>query len=173
MHHNAYLFSLNWLHYKPTCVFFPLPFLFTTKSLKTKHRLLPFYYKFYSSTCVMSTSESCSSTSITAGSSTFQSTLSANLPYIKGYRFKNTIPSSAHSENVEIISGYRYDFIERVDSRLYFGIKMITLYRISNKSSVVGKVSSSSLQLEREFYIMKKLYQYIDGSLHLGNHATK
>ena len=121
----------------------------------------------------MSISESCSSTSMTAGSSIFQSTLSANLPYIKGYRFKNTLSSSAHYENVEIISGYRYDFNVRVDSRLYFDIKIIALYRISNKSSVVGKVSLSSLQVEREFYIMKKLYQYIDGSSHLGNRVTK
>ncbi|KAG2224311.1 hypothetical protein INT45_012880, partial [Circinella minor] len=92
----------------------------------------------------MSTSESSSSISNT-DLSTFPITSSANLPYIKGYHFMNTISCSRHYENVEIISGYK----------------------ISNKSSVVGKVSPSSLQLEREFYIMKKLYQYIDGSSYL------
>ncbi|KAI9245245.1 hypothetical protein BDA99DRAFT_448024 [Phascolomyces articulosus] len=90
----------------------------------------------------MSISES--SNSITTGSS-LQSAFFGNIPHIKGYHFINTTSSLAHYENVEIISGYR----------------------IKDKSSVVAKVSSSSLRLEREFYIMKKMYQFNDGPSYL------
>ena len=83
-----------------------LLFLFTIKSLYTKHNLLPIEYKTYFYTSVMSTSESCSSIS-NADLSTFPITTSANLPHIKGYHFTNTISCSAHYENVEIISGYK------------------------------------------------------------------
>ncbi|KAI9245223.1 hypothetical protein BDA99DRAFT_565955 [Phascolomyces articulosus] len=86
-----------------------------------------------------------SSNSITTGSSSHNSIYFENIPYIKGYHFINTTSSLAHYENVEIISGYR----------------------IKDKSSVVAKISSNSLLLEREFYIMKKLYQYNDGPSHL------
>ncbi|KAI9245237.1 hypothetical protein BDA99DRAFT_290142 [Phascolomyces articulosus] len=91
----------------------------------------------------MSISES--SISITTGSTTLHNMFSGNLPYIKGYHFTKPPSSLTHYENVEVISGYR----------------------IKNKSLVVAKVSSSSLRLEREFYIMKKLYQYNEGPSYL------
>ncbi|KAI9245236.1 hypothetical protein BDA99DRAFT_576957 [Phascolomyces articulosus] len=91
----------------------------------------------------MSNSES--GISISTDSPTQHSAFFGNLPYIRGYHFINTTSGLVHYENVEIISGYR----------------------IKDKSSVVAKVSSSSLRLEREFYIMKKLYQYNDGPLYL------
>ncbi|OBZ88971.1 Peroxide stress-activated histidine kinase mak2 [Choanephora cucurbitarum] len=62
---------------------------------------------------------------------------------IPNYHFKAApIPSLAHGENVDIVFGYR----------------------ISNKKPVVAKVSPNSLRLEREYYIMKRLYQLGDGS---------
>ncbi|KAI9494151.1 hypothetical protein BDB00DRAFT_819835 [Zychaea mexicana] len=88
----------------------------------------------------MSISES--SSSLTAGSTT---TLSSVLSGVQGYHFIYPTPILAHSENVDVVCGFR----------------------ISNKSPVVAKVSSSSLRLEREFYIMKKLYQYNDGPSHI------
>ncbi|KAI7883767.1 hypothetical protein K492DRAFT_229475 [Lichtheimia hyalospora FSU 10163] len=36
--------------------------------------------------------------------------------------------------------------------------------RIATDEPVIAKISLSSLRLEREFYLMKKLYQYVDGS---------
>lgn len=42
------------------------------------------------------------------------------------------------------------------------------LHRLSDKTAVVAKVSVASLQLEREFYIIKRLYQTNDGSHFLG-----
>ncbi|KAI7875162.1 hypothetical protein K492DRAFT_168413 [Lichtheimia hyalospora FSU 10163] len=41
------------------------------------------------------------------------------------------------------------------------------LNRLSDKTAVVAKVSVASLQLEREFYIIKRLYQSNDGSQYL------
>ncbi|KAI8138810.1 hypothetical protein BJV82DRAFT_522892 [Fennellomyces sp. T-0311] len=65
---------------------------------------------------------------------------------IPGYHFKSeTTPSLAHGENVDIAYGFK----------------------ISSKSPVVAKVSTDSLRFEREFYIMKKLYQYKDGSSYI------
>ncbi|KAI9352389.1 hypothetical protein BD770DRAFT_445542 [Pilaira anomala] len=62
---------------------------------------------------------------------------------IPNYHFKSApVPSLAHGENVDIVSGYR----------------------ISNKKPVVAKVSPNSLRLEREYYIMKRLFQLSDGS---------
>ncbi|KAI9259730.1 hypothetical protein EDC94DRAFT_542589 [Helicostylum pulchrum] len=62
---------------------------------------------------------------------------------IPNYHFKAApVPSLAHGENVDIVSGYR----------------------ISNKKPVVAKVSPNSLRLEREYYIMKRLFQLGDGS---------
>jgi hypothetical protein len=67
---------------------------------------------------------------------------------IPNYHFKAApVPSLAHGENVDIVFGYR----------------------ISNKKPVVAKVSPNSLRLEREYYIMKRLYQLSDGSSFLGN----
>lgn len=43
-----------------------------------------------------------------------------------------------------------------------------TCIRLSDKTAVVAKVSVASLQLEREFYIIKRLYQTHDGSQYLG-----
>ncbi|KAI9264962.1 hypothetical protein BDA99DRAFT_604282 [Phascolomyces articulosus] len=62
---------------------------------------------------------------------------------VKGYHFTSTTtPSLAYGENCDIVKGYR----------------------ITNKSAVVAKASTDSLRFEREFYIMKKLYQYKGGS---------
>ncbi|CEP08745.1 hypothetical protein [Parasitella parasitica] len=62
---------------------------------------------------------------------------------IPNYHFRAApVPSLAHGENVDIVFGYR----------------------ISNKKPVVAKVSPNSLRLEREYYIMKRLYQLGDGS---------
>lgn len=62
---------------------------------------------------------------------------------IPNYHFKAApVPSLTHGENVDIVFGYR----------------------ISNKKPVVAKVSPNSLRLEREYYIMKRLYQLGDGS---------
>ncbi|KAF1799121.1 hypothetical protein V8B55DRAFT_1519445 [Mucor lusitanicus] len=62
---------------------------------------------------------------------------------IPNYHFRAApVPSLAHGENVDIVFGYR----------------------ISNKKPVVAKVSPNSLRLEREYYIMKRLYQLSDGS---------
>ncbi|KAI9021513.1 hypothetical protein CLU79DRAFT_703166 [Phycomyces nitens] len=65
---------------------------------------------------------------------------------IPGYHFKSA-PTTClvHGENIDIIYGYR----------------------ISNKKPVVAKVSPNSLRLEREFYIMKRLYQLTDGPSYL------
>ncbi|KAI8374713.1 uncharacterized protein BYT42DRAFT_577365 [Radiomyces spectabilis] len=61
---------------------------------------------------------------------------------IPGYHFKAApTPSLAHGENIDIVYGYK----------------------ITNKKPVVAKVSPSSLRLEREFYIMKRLYNMPDG----------
>lgn len=40
--------------------------------------------------------------------------------------------------------------------------------RLSNKSPVVAKVSTNAFQLEREFYVIKKLYQKDEAPLYLG-----
>lgn len=42
------------------------------------------------------------------------------------------------------------------------------MYRVSDKLAVVAKVSSNSFQLEREYYIIKQLYQTADGPQYLG-----
>ena len=41
--------------------------------------------------------------------------------------------------------------------------------RVSDKRAVVAKVSNNSLQIEREYYIIRQLYQTADGPMHLGN----
>lgn len=48
--------------------------------------------------------------------------------------------------------------------------RCLTLFknRISNKTPVMAKVSSSSFQLEREFYVMRKLYNLPDGGSYIG-----
>ncbi|KAI8140084.1 hypothetical protein BJV82DRAFT_715928 [Fennellomyces sp. T-0311] len=87
----------------------------------------------------MSNSESGSS--LTTGSMGIASMLTSTL-HIPGYHFKaGSIRSLAHGENTDIIYGYR----------------------ISSKSAVVAKVSTSSQRFEREYYVMKKLYHYRDG----------
>ena len=60
----------------------------------------------------------------------------------------------------------------RVTSRLILIWHTYWLFtcRISNKKPVVAKVSPNSLRLEREYYIMKRLYQLSDGSSFLGNY---
>ncbi|KAI8138424.1 hypothetical protein BJV82DRAFT_631487 [Fennellomyces sp. T-0311] len=66
--------------------------------------------------------------------------------HIPGYHFTTfTTSGSAYCENVDIVFGYR----------------------ISDKKPVVAKYSTSSFRLEREYYIMKKLYQYEDGPLYI------
>ncbi|EIE91775.1 hypothetical protein RO3G_16486 [Rhizopus delemar RA 99-880] len=61
---------------------------------------------------------------------------------IPNYHFKSQpIPSLVYGENVDIVFGYR----------------------ISNKKPVIAKISGNSLKLEREYYIMKRLYQLTDG----------
>ncbi|KAI8148772.1 hypothetical protein BJV82DRAFT_198053 [Fennellomyces sp. T-0311] len=66
--------------------------------------------------------------------------------HIPGYHFKSeTTPSLAHGENVDIVYGFR----------------------ITTRSPIVAKVSTDSLRFEREFYIMRKLYQYKDGSSYI------
>ncbi|KAG1473267.1 hypothetical protein G6F56_001051 [Rhizopus delemar] len=61
---------------------------------------------------------------------------------IPNYHFKSpAIPSLVYGEHVDIMYGYR----------------------ISNKKPVVAKVSANSLRLEREYYIMKRLFQLTDG----------
>lgn len=44
--------------------------------------------------------------------------------------------------------------------------------RLSNKSPVVAKVSTNAFQLEREFYVIKKLYQKDEAPLYLGTLYT-
>ncbi|KAI9279158.1 hypothetical protein BY458DRAFT_503330 [Sporodiniella umbellata] len=61
---------------------------------------------------------------------------------IPNYHFKSpAIPSLVYGEHVDILYGYR----------------------ISNKKPVVAKVSANSLKLEREYYIMRRLFQLTDG----------
>ncbi|KAI9487280.1 MAG: hypothetical protein EXX96DRAFT_552526 [Benjaminiella poitrasii] len=86
----------------------------------------------------MSNSGSTGSFTDSTGFSTLGDTLQ-----IPNYHFKAVpTPSLAHGENVDIVFGYR----------------------ISNKKPVVAKISPNSLRLEREYYIMKRLYQLGDGS---------
>lgn len=40
--------------------------------------------------------------------------------------------------------------------------------RVSDKMAVVAKVSNNTFQLEREYYIIKQLYQTADGPQYLG-----
>ncbi|KAI9489180.1 hypothetical protein BDB00DRAFT_876728 [Zychaea mexicana] len=85
------------------------------------------------------------STSSVTGSARATSVLPGTL-HLNGYHFKagSTLDLS-HGENVDVVYGYR----------------------ISTQDAVVAKVSTSTLRLEREYYVMKKLYHYIDGSSYL------
>lgn len=47
-------------------------------------------------------------------------------------------------------------------------IMCIMSARLSNKSPVVAKVSTNAFQLEREFYVIKKLYQKDEAPSYLG-----
>jgi hypothetical protein len=53
-------------------------------------------------------------------------------------------------------------------NKLVKSTKLNKISRISNKKPVVAKVSPNSLRLEREYYIMKRLYQLGDGPSFLG-----
>ncbi|CDS11781.1 hypothetical protein LRAMOSA04044 [Lichtheimia ramosa] len=66
---------------------------------------------------------------------------------ISGYHFTNAtqVPIADHYDNVTLVNGYR----------------------VSDKRAVVAKVSSNSLQIEREYYIIRQLYQTADGPLYL------
>ncbi|CDS09583.1 hypothetical protein LRAMOSA10943 [Lichtheimia ramosa] len=66
---------------------------------------------------------------------------------ISGYHFTNAtqVPIADHYDNVTLVNGYR----------------------VSDKRAVVAKVSSNSLQVEREYYIIRQLYQTADGPLYL------
>ncbi|KAI9260813.1 hypothetical protein BY458DRAFT_557511 [Sporodiniella umbellata] len=60
---------------------------------------------------------------------------------VPNYHFKSTsTPSLAHGENVDIVCGYR----------------------ISDRLPVIAKISGNSLRLEREYYVIKRLYQLTD-----------
>ncbi|KAI8970664.1 hypothetical protein BDB01DRAFT_855295 [Pilobolus umbonatus] len=82
----------------------------------------------------MSTSESAGSVTDSGVIRTLSDTIQ-----IPNYRFKGS-PITA-GDNVYIIFGYR----------------------ISNKKPVIAKISSNSLRLEREYYIIRRLYQLNDG----------
>ncbi|KAJ8653535.1 hypothetical protein O0I10_010774 [Lichtheimia ornata] len=66
---------------------------------------------------------------------------------ISGYRFTNAthIPTTDHYDNVTLVNGYR----------------------VSDKRAVVAKVSTNSLLIEREYYIIRQLYQTADGPSYL------
>ncbi|CDS06004.1 hypothetical protein LRAMOSA08532 [Lichtheimia ramosa] len=66
---------------------------------------------------------------------------------ISGYHFTNAtqLPITDHHDNVTLVNGYR----------------------VSDKTAVVAKVSSNSLHIEREYYIIRQLYQTADGPLYL------
>ncbi|CDS05990.1 hypothetical protein LRAMOSA08518 [Lichtheimia ramosa] len=66
---------------------------------------------------------------------------------ISGYHFTNAaqVPITDHHDNVTLVNGYR----------------------VSDKRAVVAKVSSNSLQIEREYYIIRQLYQTADGPSYL------
>ncbi|KAI9251842.1 hypothetical protein BDA99DRAFT_521323 [Phascolomyces articulosus] len=86
-------------------------------------------------------SESGSSKSNSVGFRNVNSTF-----HIQGYRFTaDVITSFSNGENIDVVQGYR----------------------IKNKSPVIARVSANSLRLEREYYIMKKLYQYKGGELYI------
>ena len=91
-------------------------------------------------------SNSASSSSVTGGSLGFTSVLTSTLS-LPRYHFKagSTLDLS-HGENVDIVHGWR----------------------VSTQEPVVAKVAVNSLRLEREFYVMKKLYHYSDGPSFLG-----
>ena len=91
-------------------------------------------------------SNSASSSSVTGGSVGFTSVLTSTLS-LPRYHFKagSTLDLS-HGENVDIVHGWR----------------------VSTQEAVVAKVAVNSLRLEREYYVMKKLYHYSDGPSFLG-----
>ncbi|KAI7873653.1 hypothetical protein K492DRAFT_223486 [Lichtheimia hyalospora FSU 10163] len=66
---------------------------------------------------------------------------------VPGYHFTNAkhIPIADHYDNVTLVNGYR----------------------VSDKRAVVAKVSNNSLQIEREYYIIRQLYQTADGPMYL------
>ncbi|CDS05978.1 hypothetical protein LRAMOSA08506 [Lichtheimia ramosa] len=66
---------------------------------------------------------------------------------ISGYHFTNAVqvPITDHHDNVTLVNGYQ----------------------VSDRRAVVAKVSSNSLQIEREYYIIRQLYQTADGPLYL------
>ncbi|KAI9311978.1 hypothetical protein BX666DRAFT_2021136 [Dichotomocladium elegans] len=63
--------------------------------------------------------------------------------HIPGYHFKSS--AASHDDNITLAYGYK----------------------IATKQPIVAKVSPQSLRLEREFYLMKRLYQYTDGPTYL------
>ncbi|KAI7853030.1 hypothetical protein BDC45DRAFT_174217 [Circinella umbellata] len=68
-----------------------------------------------------------------------------------------------------VISGYHFESLP-AQTLAHGGenVDVIYGYKISNKTPVIAKIScTSSLRLEREFYIMKRLYQISDGPLYL------
>lgn len=98
--------------------------------------------------------------------------LSGGSLHITGYHFRTvTTMSLALGDNVNYVFGYRYLLCSPAypftatsgDNSLKRNI-----HRLSDKTAVVAKVSVASLQLEREFYIIKRLYQTNDGSHYLG-----
>ncbi|KAJ8651879.1 hypothetical protein O0I10_012548 [Lichtheimia ornata] len=66
---------------------------------------------------------------------------------ISGYHFTNAthVPTTDHYDNITLVNGYR----------------------VSDKRAVVAKVSNNSLQIEREYYIIRQLYQTADGPSYL------
>ncbi|KAI9275770.1 hypothetical protein BDA99DRAFT_431313 [Phascolomyces articulosus] len=77
----------------------------------------------------------------TTGSNNSGSNFSGTLS-IQGYHFiASTTLVLTHGDKVNLIHGYK----------------------ISSKKPVIAKVSSNTTQLEREFYLMKRVYQLTDG----------
>ncbi|KAI9494152.1 hypothetical protein BDB00DRAFT_938504 [Zychaea mexicana] len=76
-----------------------------------------------------------------ASGSSYSNLLNGNLT-IPSYRFQDSVTMSlTHGENVSLIHGYR----------------------VSSKRPVIAKLSTNTTQLEREFHIMRKLYQLAHG----------
>ncbi|KAI7856678.1 hypothetical protein BDC45DRAFT_61060 [Circinella umbellata] len=71
--------------------------------------------------------------------------------------------SNGHFSGTLSIQGYH--FIASTTLVLTHGdkVNLIHGYKISSKKPVIAKVSSNTAQLEREFYLMKRVYQLTDG----------
>ncbi|KAI7858865.1 hypothetical protein BDC45DRAFT_497792 [Circinella umbellata] len=86
-------------------------------------------------------SNSTSNSSVTGGSVGIKSVLTGTLS-LPRYHFKaESTCDLSHGENIDIVHGWR----------------------VSTQEAVVAKVAANSLRLEREYYVMKKLYHYSDG----------